>query len=144
MTRLNLEDRIKLGLSAACAVIAAGSILALAYLGVDRAQSQVTALAPFQTNATIGTGATLSVLPVNPTRRGLIICNGHASQSITVGFGSNTPVSLTSGLVIPGGNTAASCFNFIPNNLTSPLVSIGAQVNIIASGASTPVTLLEF
>lgn len=123
--------------------LAAGLLLTLTFGSLVHAQG-TTVLAPFQTNLTIGTGATLNAVPANPSRRGLIICNGHATQTITVGFGSNTPVSGTSGLVIPGGNAVASCWYALPNVGISPAVGIGAAINIIASGASTPVTVLEF
>lgn len=124
--------------------VVAAAIIAAGIVQGTKTKAQYTALAPFETNATIGASATLGVLPANPSRRGLILCNGHASQSITVTFGTITPVSLTTGVVIPGGNTAASCFNLLPNILASPLVGVGAQVNAIASGATTPLTALEF
>lgn len=127
------------------AILAAIAAILATVLFVHPGHAQgTTALSPFQTNLTIGTSATVAAVPANPSRRGLIICNGHASQTITVGFGANTPVSGTSGLVVPGGNAVASCWYALPNVGISPSVGIGAQINIIASGASTPVTVLEF
>src|SRR5258706_3287491 len=88
----------------AAAVLAVAAVVFLA----GPARTQQTNLAPFQTNVTVGTGATLAAVGANASRRGLVICNGHATQSITVTFGTITPVSLTTGLVIPGGNVVAS------------------------------------
>lgn len=142
MRKLSHDDKVKLTLAGVLAAGVVGSLLWMA--GLSPVEGQYTALAPFQTNLTIGTGATTAAVPANPSRRGLVICNGHASQSVTIGFGSNTPVSGTSGLVIPGGNVVASCWYAMPNFLASPIVGVGAQLNMIASGASTPVTVLEF
>jgi hypothetical protein len=127
------------GLAAAIAII--GALV----FGLHQAPAQQTNLGPFQTNVTVGTGATLAAVGANPSRRGLVICNGHASQSITVTFGTITPVSLTTGLVIPGGNVVASCWYApIVGTGSGPVGGLGAQINMIASGASTPTTVLEF
>lgn len=92
---------------------------------------------PNITTASIGTSASMAVVGYNPTRRALQVCNGHASQSLTMTFGSAiTPVSVTTGVVIAAG----TCF-------TTPAAinnGVGAQVNLIASGASTPATILEY
>jgi hypothetical protein len=102
--------------------------------------AQITNLGPSMTTVTAGASATLAALPANPSRHALTICNGHASQSVTFTFGALTPVSLTTGMVLPGNNVVASCFT-TPGSISA---GIGAQVNVIASGASTPVTFFEY
>jgi len=127
----------------ACAV--AGAMTGLAVVGLwKKAHAQPTVLTPFQTNLTIGTSATLNAVPANPSRKGLIICNGIASaNAITVTFGTTTPVDRTTGLVIPGANAVASCFYVLPGNLGG-IAGIGAQINIVGQTTSMPVTVLEF
>jgi len=51
-------------------------------------------------------------------------------------------VSLTTGMVLLAGNVATSCFSTPFVGLTP--FGAGAQINIIASGASTPVTVFEY
>jgi hypothetical protein len=129
----------------AAVLLAVLAVAVIVMLANRPAHSQQTNLGPFQTNVTVGTSATLAAVGANPSRRGLVICNGHASQSITVTFGTITPVSLTSGLVIPGGNVVASCWYApVVGTGSGPVGGLGAQINMIASGASTPATVLEF
>ena len=109
-----------------------------------------TVLTPFQTTASVGVTAMMNALPANPTRKGLIIANNGAltgtppegpTVNVTFGPGSisapNTP-SATTGVPIAAGQT----FSMLPAMADN--VSMGAQVNAIASAAATPVTFLEF
>lgn len=125
--------------------IVAGAACVAIWFAANLLHAQPTVLSPFQTNLTVGTSATLNAVPANPSRRGLIICNGNATaaNNVIVGFGSNTPTT-SSGLIIPGGNVAASCFYAMPITVGSPIIGMGAQINLIAVAASTPVTILEF
>lgn len=106
----------------------------------DLALAQSTQLGPSITTASIGTSATMAVVGTNPSRRAFTVCNEHASQTLTITFGSLTPVSGTTGLVLAGGNVAASCYTS-PSNAVG---GVGAQINAIASGASTPMAVLEY
>ena len=107
------------------------------------ALAQNTVLGPFTTAVTVGTAASLAALAANPTRKAVTICNGHATATVTFTTGSVTPVSLTTGIVLAAGNVATSCFTIgSVANLGSS--GVGAQINVIASGASTPVTFLEY
>src|SRR5215471_17599779 len=103
-----------------------------------------TILTPFQTNLSVGTTAMMNAIPANPTRKGLVIANnGAASDIVNVTFGPgtiqtpNTP-SATSGIPIAGGTT----FSMLPAMAND--VSMGASVNVIASAAATPISVLEF
>jgi len=101
-----------------------------------------TILTPFQTNVSVGTTAMMAAVPANPTRKGLIIANnGTGILNVTFGPGTisqpNTP-SATSGIPIAGGTS----FSMLP--AMAPNVSMGAQLNMIAAAAATPVSILEF
>jgi hypothetical protein len=87
----------------------------------------------------------MNALAANPARKGLTICNGHASNTATFTMGTLSPVSLTTGIVLAAGNTATSCFTVAsPSGGGTQGGGVGAQVNVIASGASTPVTFIEY
>lgn len=92
------------------------------------------------TAVTAGATAALA-LGANPTRRGLVISNLHATQTISIsGSGNTTPTSLGAGTItIP----AASTVVFGSGVGTYPWAWTDA-VYCIASGASTPMTLAEF
>jgi hypothetical protein len=135
---MNRDEKVKVRLAAVLAVITSA---ALAYM-VTIAWAQPTVLGPFMTTATVGASATLGAVPANPSRRAMTICNGHATQTVTFTFGTLTPVSLTTGQVLPAGNVVASCFTVPP--IASVSGGIGAQLNLIASGAATPVTVFEY
>lgn len=117
-------------------------VFVLVLFHVKQAPAQQTNSGPFQTDLSIGNSATMGAVGVNPSRRGLIVCNDHASQTINLSFGTNTP-SATAGIRIPGGNVTASCWYSGAAQLPGT-GGIGAQINLFASGASTPVTVLEF
>jgi hypothetical protein len=107
----------------------------------NRVKGQGLFLGPNVYSITAGASATMAAVPANPSRRAFTICNGHATQTATFTVGTAlTPVSLTTGLVLATGNVVASCYT-TPSSITS---GVGAQINVIASGASTPVTVLEF
>jgi hypothetical protein len=113
----------------------------VALYNANKVEAQPTVLAPFMTTVTVGASATLAAVPANPSRRAMTICNGHATQTVTFTFGTLTPVSLTTGQVLAAGNVATSCFTVPPANVVG---GVGAQLNLIASGASTPVTVFEY
>lgn len=118
-------------------------ILAFALLGfVSAAHAQSTVLSPVTTTVTASGTATLAALPSNPSRRQVIICNNSATATATITTGSVTPVSLTTGFVLQTGNVAASCITL--GSGASPGLSVGNQINVIASASSTPVTFIEF
>lgn len=95
-----------------------------------------TTLLPFQTNLIVGTTPMMGAIPANPTRRGLIIAlNGTATVNVTVG--SNEP-SETTGIPITEANPV---FTLVPRNDS---VALGAQLNLIAAAADTPVSIFEF
>lgn len=116
------------------------ALSSLAFSGAATAQPLT--LGPFTTTVTAGTGATMAALAANPTRRAVTICNGHATATVTFTTGLVTPVSLTTGQVLAAGNVATSCYTI--GNFQGPAGIAGAQINVIASGASTPVTIFEY
>jgi len=124
------------------------TVAAAAALYASQALAQTTNLAPFQTTVTAGTTAIMAAVPANPTRRGLMLCNvGAMGVTIYVTFGPgtvtmpNTP-SATNGIPIPGGALPNSCLDLLP--WSSANIGMGAQINVVASMAGTPVTVLEF
>jgi len=113
-----------------------------AAIGLSPASAQ-TNLGPFQTTVSVPNTVVLNAVPANPSRRGLIICNSNATAAniITVGFGANSPTDGV-GLIIPGGQVAASCV-FI--NQPPGGGGMGAQLNMIGHVAGpTSVVVLEF
>lgn len=101
-------------------------------------------LGPSMTTVSTDTHGQMAALASNPSRRAVTVCNGHASQTATITTGALSPVSLTVGIVLAAANVATSCFTF--GNPASPPGSagVGAQINVIASGASTPITFIEY
>ena len=106
-----------------------------------------TILTPFETNVIVGTSAMINAVPANPTRKALIISNnGPNTETVNVTFGAINPgavsppnlPSATTGIPIVGG----SSFSLFP--YASSDISMGAQLNMIASAAATPVSVLEF
>lgn len=97
-----------------------------------------TQLLPDATAATVGTSAA-TVLQPNPTRNGLLLFNGHASQTISIAPSSGAvPVSLAAGtLLIAAGATLFFGGPTFPVSWTD-------GIQAIASGASTPLTILEW
>lgn len=117
-----------------------------------------TNLLPWTTNLTVGTTAIMAALPANPTRKGLIIANNAplsgtppAGPSINVTFGGGTALGTSQGTVIippppPTATTGieiAAGTSFILPPAQAPNVALGAQLNMIASAAATPVSVLE-
>lgn len=127
----------------AAIVVAVLFIAVFVLFHVKQSDAQQTNFGPFETDLSIGTGASMAAVAANPSRRGLIICNDHASQTINVTFGPASTPSATVGLRIPGGNAVASCW-YSGSAITPGIGGFGAQINIIASGATTPVTVFEF
>jgi len=109
-------------------------------LSIVAAPSQ-TNLGPVTWALTASGTAAMAAVPANPSRRGFTICNNHASQTVNFTTGTVTPVSGSVGQFLAANNVATSCY-------TTPAltagVGVGAQINIIASGATTPVTVLEY
>ena len=125
-------------------VVACVIVLIAASLG--RLTAQPTGLGPNQYNLTIGTSATLAAIGANPTRKGITICNGNATAAnvVTITFGTVvTPVDGTTGIVIPGGQVAASCLTLPPSGIGT-VGNLGAQINMIAHAGSTPVSAVEY
>lgn len=133
---LKLYEKVLFG------VVGALMLIGVLYTGSQYARSQGTVLGPNISTISVGTSAVLAAYPSNPARRAITICNGSAANTVTFTFGTSvTPVSLTTGQVLLTNSGAnINCY-------TSPLqilTGIGAQVNLIASGASTPVTVIEY
>ena len=125
------------------AVLALATSLFIGGAWLQRGNAQTTVLGPVTTTISVGTAAILAALPSNPTRRAVTICNGSAAATATFTMGTIvTPVSLTTGIVLQTGNVATSCFTV--GSVSGPSGGVGAQVNVIASATSTPVTFLEY
>lgn len=120
------------------------SLAALALLAcIGAANAQSTVLGPNITTVTVATSATMAALPANPARKALTICNNAAATN-NVFFTTGTTVPTTSvGQILVFGNVAASCFT-----IGSPGVAgsggVGAQINVIGSATTTPVTFVEY
>ena len=126
------------------AVLALATSLFIGGAWLQRGNAQTTVLGPVTTTISVGTAAILAALPSNPTRRAVIICNGSAAATATFTTGTIvTPVSLTTGVVLQTGNVASSCFQLGTMGPT-PAGGVGAQINVVASASSTPVTFIEF
>jgi hypothetical protein len=116
----------------------------LAGLGYRAAHAQSTVLSPVTTTVSVTASASLAALPANPTRKAVTICNGSATLIVTFTTGSVTPVSLTTGVVLPTGNLVTSCYTMGTPGLASG-GGVGAAINVIANGAGpTNVTFLEY
>jgi hypothetical protein len=124
--------------------LAAAALAVSAFASLAYAQ---TGLGPAMTSVSVNTAGTLAALPSNPSRRGVTLCNEHATNTVTFTLGTLSPVSLTTGRVLAAGNLVTSCITIgssqgVPT--TTGGSNVGAQVNLIASGASTPVTIIEY
>jgi hypothetical protein len=124
--------------------LAIAALASAAFIGSACAQSTV--LGPSMTTVTATTTPALATpaLASNPSRKALTICNGSATIDVTFTAGPTLlPTSATVGLFLPHGNVAASCFT-----IGTPGVAgsggIGAQINIIASSTTAPVTFVEY
>jgi hypothetical protein len=125
------------------AVLAVAFSLFVGGAWLQRGNAQTTVLGPVTTTLSVGTAAILAALPSNPTRRAVTICNGSAANTATFTTGTVvTPVSLTTGVVLATGNVATSCFTL--GQPGGPGGGMGAQINVIASATSTPVTFIEY
>lgn len=122
-----------------------GAILGLLIFVYGPAFGQATnVLGPSTTTVTASGTATLAALASNPSRRAVTICNGHATNTVTFTTGTTpTPVSLTTGIVLAAGNVATSCMT-LGSIGSKDGAGVGAQINVIASAGSTPVTFLEY
>ncbi len=110
---------------------------------VTAAVAQGTFLGPTTTSVTGGATATMAALAANPSRKAVTICNEHATNTVTFTTGTTlTPVSLTTGRVLAAGNLVTSCMTLGGTAGTS--ANIGAQINVIASSVSTPITFIEY
>lgn len=119
------------------------SLLASAALfgvaGVAFAQNTV--LGPSITTVSAGTGATMAALAANSARKAVTICNGSFTFAVTFTTGTaTTPVSLTTGIVLASNLSSTSCFTLGPQ----AGAGVGAQINVISSGASAPVSFIEY
>lgn len=109
----------------------------------QQAVAQPTNLAPFEWDVLAGTTAIMAAVPANPTRKALIVCNaGVAGVIVYVTFGQHSTPSLSGGLPLAGGAVSNSCLNLLP--FATNTVAMGAQINVIATAAGTPVVVLEF
>jgi|SRR5579863_3350181 len=123
------------------------ALLAVPMVGwAGYALAQQTALGPSMTTVTGGASATMAALAANPGRKGVTICNEHATNTVTFTLGTSpTPVSLTTGRVLAAGNLATSCWTIgSTQGVTNAGANVGAQINVIASSISTPITFIEY
>lgn len=127
------------------ATAAAAVAAVLVMFQVKPSVGQQTNLGPFETVLSIANTASMNAIPANPSRRGLIICNGNATaaNNITVSFGPSITPTDGVGLIIPGGLVAASCWNSF--SATGIAGGMGAQLNMIGHVAGpTSVAVMEF
>jgi hypothetical protein len=127
-----------------------------------------TILTPFDTSLTIGTTAVIGAIPANPTRKALLISNNAPpiDPTGTAPAAGTTPAAATPGAVVyitfgepnlaavnplhwPSPTTgtgipikAGETFSLFPYAATD--ISMGAQINMIATAASTPCYVVEF
>lgn len=84
--------------------------------------------------ATVGTGAA-QVIGANAARRGIVFINCHASQTIYITPANQTPAVGQGIVVLP-----QSQVSFIGDGV---LINYNCAWNAIASGAGTPLEILE-
>jgi hypothetical protein len=122
-------------------------LVAVSVLALGGGAYAQTALGPSMTTYTENVTGAMARLAANPTRKGVTICNEHASNTVTFTLGALSPVSLTTGRVLAAGNLVTSCFTIGSTQGPTTMsggANVGAQINSIASGASTPVTVIEY
>jgi len=89
-----------------------------------------------KSTTTLGNSST-KLLDANPARNFLLIENTHASQDVWVNLVGGTAAANGVGCIfLKGGNVAASRVVF---DITVP----SGQINALATGSSTTVTVLE-
>lgn len=131
------------------AILAAFVLISvLVMFPVKHSRGQQTNLGPFETVVSVGNTASMNAVAANPSRRGLVICNGNATAAnvITVSFGPSITPTDGVGLIIPGGLVAASCWTApVIGTGAGPVGGLGAQINMIGHVAGpTSVAVLEF
>lgn len=126
-------------------------VLALAAFGYaswlrwDTAHAQPTVSLPTVTNTSVTSGAAVQIIPYNPGRRSITICNQAGTSALTV-----VPVNVTSAVVTPTASVGipiavGTCFA-PPQVLTNSGTSGGvtAAWSAIAAGATTNALVLEW
>lgn len=126
-----MNKRIALLIAAPLALTAAAAL------------AQTTQLGPSMTSVAVTVTGAMNILPANPSRRALTVCNNDATNKVTISTGALSPVQLTTGLVLLNGNVVSSCFNFGSPGVTGP-GGVGAQINAVASGGTVNVTFIEY
>jgi hypothetical protein len=119
-----------------------------------------TILTPFETNLVVGTTPVIAAVPANPTRKALLIANNAVKADFTgtvpAGETPGSQINVTFGPVnqamvnplhMPTATTgipiqAGDTFSLFPYAASD--ISMGAQINMVASSAGTPVTIVEF
>lgn len=94
-------------------------------------QKTLTPAAP--ASASVG-AASAKLLDANSGRMGLIICNLHATNTVSLAFGAANAAVSGSGITLQPGQAW---------RMTIAEFNV-EQVNAIASGAATPVSVQEF
>jgi hypothetical protein len=101
------------------------------------------------TGVTAGVSAQQAI-GANPTRNGLIVTNLHATQTASISNSGNaSPTSLGAGTItIPANSSVQFGWGLSPGPSGATVGQFGFAwtdaVNVIASGASTPMTFTEF
>jgi hypothetical protein len=120
------------------AVLFAGALIAAACIGIVKAQPTLSL--PFATVTSVGASA-VQILPANPSRRSVTLCNPSASLIMYAAPLGTTPTSGGSGVPIP----VSSCFSPPPLTASGTTGGAGAGWNAIMSGAGpTNVLALEW
>jgi hypothetical protein len=125
--------------AAKCIVV--GAAIAAASLFLRSApKAQPTLSLPFATVTSVGASA-VQILPANPSRRSVTLCNPSASLIMYAAPLGTTPTSGGSGVPIP----VSSCFSPPPLTASGTTGGAGAGWNAIMSGAGpTNVLALEW
>lgn len=131
---LSPDDKIKLSLGAVLAVTLVSGLLIMG--SKTPVKGQTLALFPFATQTALS-GAALQVIPSNPTRRSINICNG------TGGVASCTPSPITPTAANGVQIAASACFT-PPPNLVNPSGSQGGAGAAWSCIGTTNITVLEW
>lgn len=156
--RFAAEEKAKIGLAAGLCAVMCAVLLWMTHI----AWAQVTGVFPTANNSlTLGNSVT-QIVPANPTRRALLICNVGATNDAWIapippaGQTGVTVAALGAGSFLLSRNSAAAA-NVVNNCLflgaglggslgSSPILSnlVTAGFNGITNAATTPLTVWEF
>ena len=131
------------------------AVATAAFVVVKIALAQLTIITPLATQSLTLTTAVTQIVAPNPTRRGLLICNGGTANDVWLtpiapaGQTQLTPAANAFGSLVVSRTAAAaanmSCLSLPSNVLGTPIQSlVTSGFNGVSNAGTTPVTVWEF